>query len=326
MKKLITALLTIAVLASLAGCNSENSESVNSNSDISNSSDYNQGDNPGGNSEENSQPTESVSEKDKGDPTFLAGPDGAAIYTGEITSVTNDEGNTVTVENVKPGGFSEAVCDGFCYLSEPTGISSNERDEPDKWDGAMHCLDVPEEPLAPNFKRLNVGDTFCGLKITKANSEFYGDETRSFKRSNVEFEGELTLTGYITINSDNTYSVGVGDLQFIIDDKSAVLPGSWDNSNKWASNDYSPYFKYEGFYMDSGKEELDWYWSVSEYGLLYLGNISTCTADISDIGSRDMCYYKVKVKIDNLKIGHYPELSNYDYRYYADIVELEAID
>lgn len=322
MKKLITALLTIAVLASLSGCNSENSESVNSNSDVSNSS----GDNPGGNSGEDSKPDESVPEKDKGEPTFLVGPDGEPIYTGEITSVTDGEGNTVTVEDVKPGGFSKAVCDGFCYLSEPTGISSNQLDNPDKWSGPMHCLDVPEEPLASNFKRLKVGDTFCGLKITKANSEFYGDETRSFLRSNVEFEGDLTLTGYIKINEDNTYSIGVGDLQFIIDDKSAVLPGSWDYSTVWDSDYYSTYFRYEGFYMDSGKEELDWYWSVSEYGLLYLGNISTCTADISDIGSRDMCCYKVKVKINNLKIGHYPEISNYDYRYYADIVELEAID
>lgn len=301
MKKLITALLTIAVLAILAGCNSESPESVNNNSEISNSSVDDPGSNSGEVSGGNSKPDESVSENDKGESTFLAGPDGAVIYTGEITSVTDGEGNTVSVENVKPGGFSEAVCDGFCYLSEPTGISSNERDEPDRWDGAMHCLEVPEEPLAPSFKRLEVGDTFCGLKITKASSEYYAAETMNFKGSNVEFEGELTLTGYITINSDNTYSVGVGDLQFIIDEKSAVLPGSWDYSTQFASDDYSPFFNYQGFYMGSGKEKLDWYWSVSEYGQLYLGNISTCTADISDIGSRDMCYYKVKVKINNIK-------------------------
>ena len=148
----------------------------------------------------------------------------------------------------------------------------------------------------------------------------------NFMKSNVEFDGELSLTGYITINGENTYSIGVGDLQFIIDEKSAILPGSWDMSNSWASDDYSPYFNYEGFYMDSGTEELDWYWSVSEYGLLYLGNVNSCTVDISDIGGRDMCFYKVKVKIDNIKIGSYPELSNYPYRYWADLVELEAID
>lgn len=324
-KQFITALLSVAMLLNLVGCNSYNSGDVNSNSDISNISE-NSGDNTGGNSEEISKPDESVPEEDKGEPTFLVGPDGEPIYTGEITSVTDGEGNAVTFENVKSHNFSEAICDGFCYLSEPTGISSNQLDNPDKWNGPMQCLDVPEKAVAADFKRLKVGDTFCGLKIKNANSKFFGDETRSFLGSNVEFEGELTLTGYISINEDNTYSVGVGDLQFVIDDKSAVLPGSWDYSNSWASDDYSTYFSYEGFYLDSGKEELDWYWGVSEYGLLYLGNIDTCTADISDIGSRDFCSYKVKVKINNLKIGSYPELSNYPYRYYADLIELEAID
>lgn len=312
------------MLASLAGCNSEDTP----NSGNNNSSTVS-GENSGENSNINSENTESAPKKDKGEPTFLVGPDGEPVCTGEITSVTDDGGNNVPVENIKPGNFSTAVCEGFCYLSEPTGISSNERDNPDKWDGAFHCADVPKEPLTPNFKRLKVGDTFCGLKIKKANSKFSCAEIRNFMGSNVEFEGELTLTGYITINGDNTYSIGVGDLQFIVDDKSAILPGSWDRANSWASEGYETYFSYNGFYMDSGKEEMDWYWGVSEYNQLYLGNVNTCTADISDIGSRDFCYYKVKVKINNLMIGlpmDHLDLTNGDYRYFADIVELEAID
>ena len=304
MKKFITAILTIAMLASLAGCNSENEPSdSNYSSEISNTI-----------SDNNSEPAESTPEVDKGEPTFLMGLDGEPIYTSEITAFLDIDRSEITVDNITPGGFNYAICEGFCYLSEPSGLSKSMA-------ANFNDLYAPSGHV-PEYKRVNVGDTFCGLTVKNASVEFFGKETDNYFTSNVEFEGELTLTGYITINHDFDYAVGDGDLQFLIDDKSAVLPGCCTNS----LGDYSTNYQRCGYYMENGTSEPVFYWCVNEYGLIYLGNINTVTADISDIGNRDMCYYKVQVKIKDPKIGYYPELSNGDYLYFADLVELEAID
>lgn len=327
MKKIITAILTITMLASLTACNAENSSNDTSSRNISSDSDSSQ--NSDTVSSENSENTESTPVESRGEPMFFSGLNGETIYSNEITTVIDSDFNETTIDNITPENFSQAICEGFCYLSEPCGISRTELDNPDSWAGSLNCTDIPQGILRPEYKRLNVGDTFCGLTIKKASTKFLGSGPNNFWICNVEFDGELTLTGYIHINHDGDYAVGEGDLQFLIDDKCSILPGNPDTSESYVSPEPHTVFKYNGFYYDNGTDEPSWCMCCNEYGLIYLGNISTCTADLSDIGTSNSkydFYRKVKVKIENLKIGYYPELSNMDYRYYADLIELDPIE
>lgn len=217
MKKQLTAILTTTLLlAALTGCSTEPA-----NSDIITSSDI---------STNQSSDTESTSKQSetqvpKGEPTIFVGPDGETIYSSEVTDMEgiDIEGKTVA-EITETDYYTSIICEGFQYFTEPSGISYNNYENSELFDDILYI----GEPLENKneCKRVNVGDEICGLKLANAVTQFdvqndmgpnYVDECSFGKgdiRNVAEFEGTITIKGFLGINAPNTYEPDGGYMTF----------------------------------------------------------------------------------------------------------------
>lgn len=159
----------------------------------------------------------------KGDyPDYLYGPGGDKVSVDDITEI-----NCYIAEDK----WNYAVCDGFTYISEPTGIGFNYAENSDLFDNDNFVFKGAPASSA-DYKRYSVGDSICGLTVKEAKARFYnennsGDIHREgyFQGGSVRFDGSKELTGYLIILTDDEYAVGfVGDIVFIPDNESQVLP------------------------------------------------------------------------------------------------------
>lgn len=167
-------------------------------------------------------------QKPDGEPTILIGLDGEPIYTSEITEVRNAADNPASVDDIAADNLDfVALCEGFVYLKESTGNSYNTHDNPEFFDGFSYTGETPEN--TNEWKRVNVGDKICGLTLKSAQTGFrindhydfpekYFDLTKQF----CEFEGEITLTGYLSITPRNLYEPDGGTMEISFVD--AALP------------------------------------------------------------------------------------------------------
>ena len=215
-------LLTAALL--LGGCSKQTETSL-TDSDRSTSSEISDS-NSSSENPDNSESSDSVPEKKKpdGEPTILIGLNGEAVYTSEITEISDGLSfNDLTPDNL----MVKAVCDGFVYLKESTGISYNTYENPELFDDYLYIGDTPVN--TNEWKRVNVGDTICGLTLKSAKTGFrisdqfdfpekYFDPTNQY----CEFEGEITLTGFLYITPRNLYEPDGGTMSISFVD--AALP------------------------------------------------------------------------------------------------------
>lgn len=155
-------------------------------------------------------------------PDYLYGPGGDKVSADEITEI-----NCYIAEDK----WNYAVCDGFTYISEPTGIGFNGDENPDLFDNDNFVFKGAPASSA-EYKRYSVGASICGLTVKEATARFYnennpGDIHREgyFQGGSVRFDGTMELIGYLIILTDDEYAVGfVGDIVFIPDNESQVLP------------------------------------------------------------------------------------------------------
>lgn len=155
-------------------------------------------------------------------PTNLCGLAADKISADSITQVHKDDYDS---------DWTSASCNGFVYLSEPTGINYNSIDNADIFNDMDNSFDEsPTESLA-EYKKYSVGDEICGLVIDEATTMFKNASTektfdeRFFSGCVVKFKGEKKLSGYLIILSEELYGVGgVGDIVFIPDGGSQTLP------------------------------------------------------------------------------------------------------
>ena len=136
MKKFTAIICTIAITVTLGGCSANDTESINifpqnSTTQSENNSSISENTETSQSSEET--PAESTPNVPQGEPSFLIGLDGKAIYTSEITRLdkTDKTAETLTPED----DYALAYCDGFTYLKEPTGIAFNSYKNPELFDG-----------------------------------------------------------------------------------------------------------------------------------------------------------------------------------------------
>ena len=146
-------------------------------------------------------------------PLDVYGPEGDNISPDEMTEV-NRYGEE------RPWDY--ITCEGFTYISEPTGISYNSAD---------NSFTGGNTDSRAVYKRYNAGDEICGLTIDTALSRFqystqYGElKERYFSGGEVTFKGEKELTGYLVILSEDLYAVGFeGDIVFIPDNEARPCP------------------------------------------------------------------------------------------------------
>lgn len=249
--------------------------------------------------------------------TFLIGPDGKAVSLSDIVLLTDKEGNELAKDDLTEESFGEAVCEGFCYLAEPKGLAQNAIDNKDTFVNPM-SNGLHEIFYDYDFKRYNVGDKFGELTVKSASVEFNsmwydasvdsnsvwydaGEERIPeifYSRQRIEFEGEVTLTGYITVLDESDYfPENEGLMEFLIDDKSSVLP--------LHNQEYSS----EGLFTYSYSENMgvtyldNLMYSVDEYGKICLGYIDSAAADMTGVDIGSDRYSKAEVTIYNIVMG-----------------------
>lgn len=156
-------------------------------------------------------------------PDFIYGPYGDVISKDDVAELQSFDRTDRK--------WDAAICDGFTYLAEPTGISFNSEENADLFDSEKLAFkDVPESP-APEFKRYRAGDSVCGLTVREASIEFSENAFRENKnegyhiRGYAAFDGTASLTGWLIVLGEEEYGYGErGSVRFILDNESQVLP------------------------------------------------------------------------------------------------------
>ena len=260
MKKItaiITAMLiSVPLVFTISGCeNSEPSSENNSTSEYS--------------SEQSTQTTtekepESVPEQQKPveEPTFLKGPDGEPIYPSDIYSVEiKDESSPdgvreADISELTEDNLSFVICKDFGYLCESSGIRYNRYESPDKFESEYPYRYIGEELFAQTpIKRVNVGEQICGMTVAEIGTSFdYIHRDASIPFWNdifcVKFKGEITLTGYLSVESMTPGYPGTeGNVTFWPDEQSRALPIA--NISNYNNGEESPYGGYVGFYTET---------------------------------------------------------------------------
>ncbi len=239
--------LFVAVLSfMLGGCSGNGSES-NSSSGVSQSTE-----NSNSSSDESVSPdaptvdsTPSAPAIPSGNPTIFIGPDGNPIYDSEITKLISyqPDFNKKAAEITAEDECVTILCEGFQYFKEPGGMAYNSYDNPEMFDGLEYKVEMPENKNP--WKRVNVGDEICGLKLKYAVSQFVMEnkaendfekrgtyynceqpEAYQFSKNKklVEFEGSITLTGFLSSSARNIYFPDGGYMNFTpIEDKLPVM-------------------------------------------------------------------------------------------------------
>lgn len=219
-------------------------------------------------------PSGSASNTDnKGEPTFLLCPDGTPVYTSEITEIFTGSDETgdkreITLEEAerlaRGGGDFTVICSGFVYGYLPDK-AFNRIDDPDLFkdygDGVTFNYIGEEIPPSTEFIRFENGGKIGSLTVKNAVTYFgnangntelrdFSDKPGNFLQGgSVEFDGEVELSGYVSVRQlDAMYGTG-GGVIFYPDGKSCfklpVVGGYWySDPGAYAHGTYTPF---EGF-------------------------------------------------------------------------------
>ncbi len=255
------------------------------------------------------------------------------MESGDITSfkVDFEDVSEFSMEKFLGAEYAEVGCDGFAYVADYSGKSYTDRDNADIFnESEMSFNGVPDEKIK-NFKRINVGDKINGLTVKSANSNFRnmgdssvyslpnGEEGGTveaakylpevfFGNCEAEFDGDLELDGYLAIAGEDDYGIETGDIRFV---------PSGDCALPVMSLSFRDFEFFSERYVSS---EYDLTWS-NVYPVIDLGNVSSVTADLSDISERNS-YVKVKITLTNIKMSGYPDWIN---SVSAEIKDIERV-
>ncbi len=300
--QILAAILGIALLGGCAAKSSPNSDS----SQTSSTSSAEEISAP--NSEAPSAPEESAP---KGEPTFLVGLDGEAIYTGEITRLELEsvEDKSITAETLTEDDiYAEIYCEGFTYVKEPAAPYYNTYKNPEMFGGTNGvAIFNGETPKNPNpWRRVNVGDEICGFKVKAAQAHFmthdfdYNFPAKYYSAADnfVELEGTAELEGFLQITAEAALYSGLGgQISFYpCESKLPAMPGhNVEDRNVGYETDFSTKVVFN--HLDIGiKGELD---------SLYLGKIDEIDCDLDGLRQGDVAYARVTLGDITLSCGGY---------------------
>ena len=221
--------LSIAVL-SLGGCSENGSQSVVDTPHNSATSTSDDGNNNYSTSEitansttDSDSDSDSASAEPTGTPTIFIGPDGIPIYDSEVTKIDGSDKKAAELTAEDEG--VTIFCEGFQYFKEPEGVAYSSYEDPEMFDGWVFKGETPTSKNA--WKRVNIGDEICGLTLKSATSTFLNYNESSFDYYQTyytqgvadfnlfaEFDGSVTLTGYLNSSNRNSYEPDGGELRF----------------------------------------------------------------------------------------------------------------
>ncbi len=238
-------------------------------------------------SETPSAPEESAP---KGEPTFLIGLDGKAIYTGEITKLerTDKTAETLTEDDL----YAEIYCEGFTYVKEPAAPYYNSYKNPELF-GEWEFLGGETANTNP-WRRVNVGDEICGFKVKAAQAHFmthdwdYNFPAKYYSTGDnfVELEGTAELEGFLQITAEAALYPGTGgSVNFYpCESKLPAMPGSnVEDNNVGYKTDFSTKVVFNHTQIQF-QSELDSF---------YLGKIDEIDCDLDGLRQGDVAYARV---------------------------------
>lgn len=244
-----------------------------------------------------SSATESV--QPSGTPTIFIGPDEKPIYDTDVTKITSDypDFNKKPTEITAEDEGVTIFCKGFQYFKEPEGTAYCTYENPEKFDGAEFKNVLPENKNT--WKRINIGDEICGLTLKSATSTFNNYSKENFDHYQTyytcdvpdfnvfaEFDGNVTLTGYLNSSCRSSYEPDGGELRLTpTENKLPIMPASI--MYKIEPETYVIAKSYGGGEM----------YAVNEINLIGIGNPSGI--DLGCIGIGDTAY--VRLTISNIK-------------------------
>lgn len=324
-KVLLAAVLTAAVFSGCARDEGVSEDSADTSTDISsavvgessavqsvpdNSADSSDGVD-GSSSQQTSEPSDSGAQSGDPDATFLVGLAGDTILRSELSTIFSGDGTDVSPDMFSEDNFSGVLCDGFVYLAEPTGICRTSYDNADVFDSeTMRFTDISESSKK-DYKRVSVGDTFCGLTLTEAQVNFargndstefvLGDgsvKTGSelgfpeiyFMGGSASFSGQLALTGYICVAPEDAQELAPGEIIFVPSDCDCMLPVM---GYRFDPDIGVVHIRRMGSYNG-----LVW---DNEYSNILLGNAANTSADLSGVPA-DGSFVKASVTLENIKL------------------------
>lgn len=316
MKRFTKTIVMAILIAGITGCdkpaNSENSSTMESTSTTN----------------ESTQSTESTIESvPEGEPTNLVGLDGKRIYTSEInTNITDPEiierlsDYTFYQQPIKPN----AVMDTFLFFKPSTGISYNIHDNPDLYGynevGFRYFTgEVPEN--TNEWQRVNVGDKICGLTLKTAEMGLVKGEDGDFTPTGMyycEFDGKLTLTGYLYVHSPaEYYDLPGGEMELYFFDGSVPLTAGS------AVRNYT--FEQPSFSNSSIFNHVDFIGSSELPELNLDETIDETTVDLAGITRGDVV--KVKATISNFGcvVKNTPSSTQTYINYWGHLADIEIL-
>ncbi len=167
--------------------------------------------------------------------TFLIGLDGRPINVSEITSLTDKNFEPTSVLDKE--NFSRAECNGLAYAFEPN-LVLQESENPELFDNDYYIGEKVQ--VISEFIRVNEGDEFNGLTVKTARAVFSTlntdiGEGYYYEGSELQFDGKITLTGWITISEVNEkYPNVVLDMTFYCDSNNKLpLSLSFSKNQKY---------------------------------------------------------------------------------------------
>lgn len=269
---------------------------------------------------------------ENGDPnaTFLIGLDGSAILRSELSMIFTNDGTDGSAETFSEENFSGVLCDGFVYLAEPSGICRTSFDNEDVFDSEQMRFTDISESSKKDYKRVSVGETFCGLMLTEAQVNFargndsmeytLGDGSIKlgselgipeiyFMGGSAKFSGQVALTGYISVATENDHGLAGGDIIFVPSGCECMLPVMGYR--------FDPDIGIVHMQRINSHNGLVW---ENEYGSIFLGNAADTTADLSDIPD-DGSFVKASVTLDNISLTCGIGMME---RFTADIADIEV--
>lgn len=238
--------------------------------------------------------------KPSGEPMFLVGLDGKAILTSEITRLENTDktADTLTKDDLK----AKVHCEGFAYYKTSLGVGYNSFSNPELFEGYDFVGEVPKN--TNEWKRANVGDEICGLKVKSAQTHFYIRDEEKIKSpedylsaydSRIEFEGTVEAEGILQVINRSVMYPETNEMMIFYPTK-ITLPftptASYGNTEKGFERPFDVCTVYN---HPSG------ILSYSEINEVTLGFLSDVVCDMDGIGTGDIAY--VRVKLGNIKVG-----------------------
>lgn len=314
MKKLY-AVLTVCLILTLTGCSSGNSDNDSSTVSVNSEGVESSIVSSSGKSTVSSGGNPSVSSSGSSNDTSISEPASSLEFLVGLAGDKIPAENFITdMTGITRKNFTSCKVKGT-YVAMPNGIFRTSLDNPDVFDKENNRFtDIPEEKKK-DFIRVEAGDEVCGFKVKNAISDFAADGAMRpyqledgtikkgtelgipeiyFNHGELELEGSVEMTGYISISAEDVYGVNVGDIRFIPTECKPAMPVL-----------YYTFDPADGFYHDAGNCFMDGdivYANEYGCGCFRLGNKSTASADLSSIPD-DGSFVKAKVVVKNISMS-----------------------